>query len=143
MIFYNLLVLAFSMPISVMLIVLIMFIFFMFFVLPSLVVVISMASMLSTIVGHIDIVVPLVLHEIDRPVAGVVFAAVLAPFFLVSGGDMEVDRFLYDVNGSRADHDGLGVNHLGSRRVADINLSVKAGLADANGHVDIRGCGLC
>lgn len=92
------------------------------------------------IMRDIHIVVPIIFNEIDLPAAGVVFLAVLAPFFLVSGGYMEIERLLYDVDGRRADHDGFGVNHLGSRRVADINLSVKSRLADANGHIDIRGC---
>jgi len=46
------------------------------------------------------------------------------------------------MDGSRVDHDGFGVNYLGSRGITDINLSVKAGLADANGDVYIRGRGL-
>jgi len=88
--FYRVLVLAFPMPISVMLITLIMFIFFVFIVLSAIMLIFSMTSIVSAMVGHINIVVPFVFNEIDRPVACIIFAAVFAPFFCMSGGDMQI-----------------------------------------------------
>lgn len=102
----------------------------------------TMATMFSLVVRHIDLVVPLVANKIDGPVAGIVLVAVFAPFFLVSGWYMEIDRLMDHMDGGGTDHDRLGVNYLGPGGVADINLSEKAGLADADGHVDIRGRGL-
>jgi hypothetical protein len=34
---------------------------------------------------YIDIVVPPIMHEIDRTAAGIIFMAMLAPFFLMTG----------------------------------------------------------
>jgi hypothetical protein len=97
-------------------------------------------SIFAAVMGDIDIIVPLVLHEIDGPVAGVVLAAVLAPFLLVPGGHMEVYRLMGPMYGNGPGQDRLGVNQLGPGNSPDINLAVKAGLAYAYGYIDVGSC---
>ena len=44
------------------------------------------------VMGHIHLVVPPVAHKVDRSPAGMIFLAVLAPFFLVPGRNVQVER---------------------------------------------------
>jgi hypothetical protein len=90
---------------------------------------------------NIDIIVPLIPHEIDRLAASIIFAAVLAPVFLMTRRHMEVDRLSNNVNRCGPNHNGLCVNELGLRKVSDINATIKTRLADTDRHTDI-GC-LC
>lgn len=119
------------MPVAV-LIRLIMPIVFSVLIVLIMLVIFAVRFIVGTVVGDINIVVPSVLDEIDRPVAGMVLVAVLGPFFRMSGRDMEIERFMYNVDRRRVDDDGFGVNQLGPGGVAYINLSVKSGLADAH-----------
>ena len=87
------------------------------------------------IVRHIDIVVPVIAHEIDGAAAGVVFSAVFVPVFIVARWYPEVKWrpcHRYWLN-----HDGLGINNCWSRKITDIDVAIKAGLADCNRNTDI------
>jgi len=98
-------------------------------------------AILRLMMRHIDIVVPPVTHEIDRLAASIIFAAVLAPFFLMTGRHVQVDRLINNTGRSMPNHDGLCVNELGLRIIIDVNAAIKTRLADADRHTDI-GC-LC
>ena len=98
-------------------------------------------AILRLMMRYIDIVVPPVTHEIDRLAARIVLTAVLAPFFLMAGRHVQVDRLVNNTGRSMPNHDGLCVNELGLRVVSDVNAAIKARLADADRHTDI-GC-LC
>ena len=98
-------------------------------------------AMTRLILRYIDIVVPPVTHEIDRSAAGIIFVAVLAPFFLMTRRHVQVDRLINDTCRSVPDYDGLCVNEFGLRIVSDVNAAIKTRLADADKHTDI-GC-LC
>lgn len=101
--------------------------------------VLSMALDPRLLMRHIDILVPLLAHEVDRLAAGIIFAAVLFPILGMTGRYVQIDRFLDDMNRRRPDHDGLSINHLRPRCVPDVKAAVKARLADAYGHPDIGG----
>lgn len=109
-----------------------MFLFFLPFVI---------LAITSLMLRYIDIIVPFIPHEIDRLAAGIIFAAVLAPVFLMTRRHMEVDRLSNNVNRCGPNHNGLCVNELGLRKVTDINATIKTRLADTDRHTDI-GC-LC
>ena len=82
---------------------------------------------------HIDITVPLIAHEIDRPVAGIVFMTMLLPFFLVSGRNMHINRRRRcHTHRRRSDHNGLGIDDLWLWNVSDVDLAIKARLTDTD-----------
>ncbi len=99
-------------------------------------------SVSRLILRHIDIVVPPVTHEVDRLSAGIIFAAVLAPFLLMTRRHVDVDRLIDNAGRCRPDHDRLCVDEFGSRIVSNVNAAIKTGLADADRHADI-GCLRC
>jgi hypothetical protein len=88
---------------------------------------------------YIDIVVPPITHEIDRPAASIIFAAVLAPFFLMTRRYMHVDRLINNAGRRGLNHNGPCINKLGLRCVSYVNAAIKARLADADRHTNI-GC---
>lgn len=92
------------------------------------------------IMRDIHLVVPIILDEIDRPAAGVVFATVLAPFFRMSGRNMQIERLLDNMDGSGPDYDRLGVDHCRAGSIPDVDLAVKARLPHCHGNIYIRGC---
>jgi len=79
-----------------------------------------------TVLRHINIVVPAVAYEIDRPAAGVVSAAVLVPLFRMSGRNVHVDR-LRDNGDRRLDHNGLRIDDLRLGKISDVDMAVKTG----------------
>jgi hypothetical protein len=85
----------------------------------------------------IHVVIPVVAYEIDRYPTGVILGAMLVPVFRMAGRYMEIDRGLGRSAGKRPDHHGLGVNDLGPRKAADIDLTIKTGLADPDRHADV------
>jgi len=94
---------------------------------------------LSLILRDVYLVVPFILYEIDRPAAGVIFMTVFAPFFCMAGRDMEVDGFLMHMGGWRLNDSWFGVDYLGLRVIGDVDVSVKAGLADCDGYANVGG----
>jgi hypothetical protein len=85
-------------------------------------------SAIRLIMRDIHLVVPIIMDEIDRPAAGVIFGAVLAPVFCLSGRNMQIERLLDNMDGSRPDYHGLGVDHCRPGSIPDVNLAVKARL---------------
>jgi hypothetical protein len=45
-----------------------------------------MLAMTCLVLRHINIIVPSVFYEIDRPAAGIIFSAMLAPLLFMTGG---------------------------------------------------------
>src|SRR5450830_579980 len=95
-------------------------------------------AMLGAVARRVIVQVPAVTHEVDAASAGVVRAAMLAPFFRVTRRDAQV-KGLGDVAGRALHDDGLAIQHLRCR-VADVDAAVEAGLADIDGNADVL-CG--
>lgn len=96
-------------------------------------------GLMSLIMGYIGFVVPFVAHEIDGAAARVVFGAVLAPVFLVTGRYVHVDRLINDTGRRGLDYDWMCINDLRLRNVPNVDATVKARLADTDRHADIGG----
>jgi len=119
------------------------------FAMPLFAVFVSLVFLSSVILSvprlvlrHIDIIVPPVTHEIDRLSASIIFAAVFAPFLLMTRRHVQVDRLIDNAGRRMPDHDGLCVNEFRSRIVSNVNAAIKTRLADADRHTDI-GCLRC
>src|SRR6267142_4188558 len=89
---------------------------------------------IMTVSRHVFVVVPVVAHKIDRPTAGVILGAVLAPVLLVSRRHVQVDWRGRNEFRRPSDHNRLWVYQLWLRDVANVDLPVKSGLADADRH---------
>lgn len=112
------------------------------FVMPMTIVMTPVMPMITApvlVTRHVFVVVPVVSHKVDRPAAGVVPRAMLTPVFLVPRRHVQVDRRGGNKLRRPLDHDGLPENQLWLRDVANIDLPVEAGLADADRHTHIGG----
>src|SRR4029077_8315673 len=87
----------------------------------------------------IDVVVPVVRHEVDWLTASVVLGAMLAPVFRVARWYVQVERLRHHTHRHRLDHDWLRVDKLRLRKVANINPAIIAGVADSDRNSDIGG----
>ena len=94
-------------------------------------------AMTCLILWHIDIVVPPVTHEIDGSSTGVIFAAVFAPFLLMTRRYMHINWLVNNTGRYRSNHDWFCVNELWLRIVPDVNTTIKSGLADTDRHTNI------
>lgn len=81
--------------------------------------------------------VPAVLHEVDRPAAGVVLVAMLAPVLLVGRRHPQVDRFRRALEFGPGNDHRLLDDQLGLGESADVDSTVDPRLADAYGHADV------
>ena len=98
----------------------------------------STVSVPPLIFGHVDVVVPLILDEIDGTATGIVLVAMLVPVFCMPGGNIDVDRRRHlHSRGYMSNDDGSWVDHLRRREVANIDAAIKSRLTDADGHADI------
>lgn len=88
---------------------------------------------------NIDIIVPLIAHEIDRLAASIIFTAVFAPFFLMTRRYVQIDWLSYNVNRCGPNNDWFCVNKFWLRIAADVNAAIKTGLSDADRHPNIGG----
>src|SRR5579871_4389623 len=75
-------------------------------------------------------VIPVVLYEIDRSPAGVVFGAMLLPVPLVPRTHMQIHRWGIGILGSGRNDDRLRVDDRRARVSTDVDLAVEAGLPD-------------
>src|SRR5215471_20914552 len=96
-------------------------------------------AMALAITRHVDLVVPAVLHEIHRPAASVVFAAVLAPVLGVTGGHVQIQRLLHYAHTRGHDPHWLRTDQQRRRKIADVDTPEKSGLADGDGDTPITG----
>ena len=74
------------------------------------------------IAWHMLLRVPVVLHEIDAFVAGVVFATMLAPVFVVARRYAHIYR--RTIHRYALNHDRLTVKHSRLRRITDIDSAI-------------------
>ena len=86
---------------------------------------------------HIDLIIPLIVHEIDRPVAGIVFFTMFSPLFLVPRWDAQVERLMHNAGGYCPDHNGTRKNDLRLWKVSDIETTIKTWLTDADRYADV------
>lgn len=101
------------------------------------VMIVIMVVMPLTILRHIHLVVPAILHEIHWTAAGVVVAAIGFPLLRLPRRYMQVHRFVHDTYWTM-DDDRLGINYLRPGEIADVELPVEAGLTDRNRYPYIR-----
>ena len=85
----------------------------------------------------VHVVVPVLLHEVDRLAARIVFAAVLPPVFRVTRGNMEIDRLAHDVHTDRLDDDWLRVEQPRRWKISDIDAAIENGLADVDRYANV------
>ena len=96
-------------------------------------------SVSRLIFRYIDVVIPLISHEIDRPATGIVFMTMFCPMFFVSRRNMQIERRMRHTHRHGTDHDRLRINDLWPWKVSDIDLAIKAWLTNADRHADIGG----
>jgi hypothetical protein len=101
-------------------------------VIPS---ILAVISTLFSIVRDVFPVVPVVSHKIHLSVTRIVFIAVFSPMFGVARRDAQIDGLAY--HGHALDHHRLRIEKRGPGHVANINLSIKARLADRYRYTDI------
>lgn len=104
-------------------------------VVPVIPAIIAVISMLFPIVWDVFPVVPVVSHKIHLSVTRIVFIAVFSPMFGVARRNAQIDgracyRYSFD------DH-WLRIEKRRSRKIANINLSIKAWLANSHRYPDI------
>src|SRR5437773_6240161 len=92
----------------------------------------------AAIVRNIDVVVPTLLHEIDRLAARVVSGAVFGPVLRMSRRHVQIDWRGRHVRWPGLDHDRLRIDELRWRETADLDAPIETGLADANRNADLR-----
>ena len=97
-------------------------------------------SVSRLIFRYIDVVIPLIFHEIDGPATGIILMTMLTPVFCVSRRNIQIDgrRSLH----SRryvSDYNGCWINDLWPRKVSDVDSAIKSRLTDAYRDANIRG----
>jgi len=97
----------------------------------------DMPNVLTAVARHVLRVIPIVLHEIDRPAAGMVLSAMPAPVSFMSRWHVQVNGLQDNVLGRLHRHDRLCINDRWRRNIADVDLSVEAGLANTDGYPDV------
>ena len=95
------------------------------------VMVIVVSTMLLMIVRYILIVVQSVLYEVNRLATGVVSVAMFAPIFRMSGRHMQVKRRQQYTSG-RLNYHWFQIDQRGPREIADVYVTVKAGLTNTD-----------
>lgn len=88
---------------------------------------------------YIHVVIPLVSYEIDRPATSTIFMTMFTPMFLVTRRHVQVDWSMHRRH--RTDDHRLRIDNLWSREVSNIDLPIKAWLADADRHAYVGSLG--
>jgi hypothetical protein len=101
---------------------------------PALMMILAMFIAL-TITRRVNIVVPMIVHEVDPPPAGMVLVAVFAPMLGMPWRYAQIERLLdygrsLHENRTRVDHARFG-------EIAKVDDAVEIRLADMNGNTDI------
>ena len=125
-----------------------MFVFVLPFTLAAFFMVVVMVVVLATLPAvfavllavsrYVLIVVPTITYKINWLTTSIVFMAVLAPFLLVAGWYVHVNR-LANYAYRLLDDDRFGVDQLRSGEITDFYVAVKSRLTYAHGYADI-GC---
>ncbi len=109
-------------------------------VMAAIVVIVAMIIVIAvtfTILRCINVVIPVVADEIDRPTTGFIAPAITFPIFLVTRWHAQIQRLMNDTGAFNDDR--LRVNNLGLREATEVDAPIKSWLADANRHADIGG----
>jgi len=94
-------------------------------------------AMFVAVVRNVHFVVPVIFNKIDLTAAGVILSAVPAPVARMVGGHVQI-KWLYDwAWRASIDDDRPGVNDWRRPGVAEIDLTVEAGLSKADCDADI------
>jgi len=101
-----------------------------FSMLSPVLVVIFAVTVFLPIMGDIFMLVPVVLHEVDVPVAGMVMVTISFPVLDVPWRDVQVDRRA--VHLGTFDNHRLRIDEYRRRGITNIDLAVKARLTDAD-----------
>jgi hypothetical protein len=88
------------------------------------------AAMMLTIPGHINILVPAVFDEIDRPAAGTVRIAVSVPISHMVGRYAEIDRWIPGLHSP--DNNRLSIDQTWWWGIADVDAAIKSGFSHTN-----------
>lgn len=94
-----------------------------------------MFAMLFLITWDVFMIVPVVPDKIDPLAAGVIFAAMFSPVFGMAWRYAQIDRRALVV--TSFDYHRLAVDHLGWWIVANVELAIKAGLANVYGYTNV------
>src|SRR6187431_2824684 len=89
------------------------------------------------VLRNVDVVVPVLLYEVDRLSARVVLAAVLAPVFCVTRGNVNVNGLAHHAHGHRLDDHGFLVDEHRGREIANVDATVEPGLADLDRYTHV------
>lgn len=97
------------------------------------------SAMILTVIRHVVISIPALLHKIHWSVTGVIAPTVAAPLPCMARWHAQVDWLIFiivavDNDGSAIDDTGLRV-----RIFTNIDATIKAGLANADGYANIGG----
>ena len=100
-------------------------------VIPAFVMTVMMARLIAR---DVHLVVPAILNKIDPFAAGIIFSAVFAPIFCVTGWHMQVD-WLSDCNPMNQAR--FPIYQAWLWVVADVDTAIEAGLTDIDGYIHI------
>jgi hypothetical protein len=88
------------------------------------------AAMMFPIPGHINILVPAVIDEIDRPAAGTIRIAVSVPIFNMGGRYAEIDRWIPGLHAP--DNNRFTIDQTWWGSIADVDAAIKSGFSHTN-----------
>jgi len=101
--------------------------------------VVTVTLIVMSVPRNVFLVVPIIPHKVDRSAARVVLRTVLAPVFLMPRSDVQVDRRGRCIFRRSRDHDRLRIDDWRWRNIANVDLTIKAWLAEGDGHAHIPG----
>jgi hypothetical protein len=91
-----------------------------------------------TVLWNVDFVIPAILNEVDRTVAGVISGAIAAPASGMAWWNTQIQGLILLV-GMSVNNDRFTIDdaRLRIRIVANVNAAIEARLPDADGYADI------
>jgi hypothetical protein len=92
---------------------------------------------MCSIMRHIYFIVPLVANEIDRATASIISAAEFLPVFCMAGRYMQINRLSNNTTGAGLNNDWIWGNEFRLRGTSNVDLTIKTGFSDADGHTNI------
>jgi hypothetical protein len=91
----------------------------------------------------INVVVPIIAYEIDRPAAGIISTAVVFPFLSLAGWHSQIHWLLYYTYRYRLNQNRLTIYDLWLGKIANVDMPIKAGLSDRNRDANVGRHGWC
>jgi len=88
------------------------------------------SAMMLPIPGHINILVPVIFDEIDRPAAGTVCIAVSVPISHMVGRYAEIDRWIPGLHAP--DNNRLFIDQTWCGGIADVDAAIKSRFSHTN-----------